>query len=305
MKPFAILFLAASALLAQNPVEGPVTGWVWDSNRSAIRPVLGIPGASVLGEGVDAGVVFSNAVAARGYSIGIAAEGGQAYLVRANSQGRAELMQTIPAGASRIVLSPGGDSAAFLYEDPGKLVVVDGLPSIGSEPREYNLGGVPSALALADGGAFLAATLDNTVLILDRDGNRWNAGQDRAANALAFLDASNDLLIGDESALWLLRNVRNPERSLLAETAVRAVSATVDRAYALAVDGNSKLQLIHLASRTVRELETPVEPALLSRLAGNVFRINDSGTEPMWLVDLSTSEPRTVFVPADPKPAEQ
>lgn len=306
MKQAAILFLAASALLAQSPVDGPVTGWVWDSSHGAIRPILGLPGASVLGNGVDGGVIFSKAVTnQRNYVIGIGGEGAQAYLLRLRGESQAELLPSVAAGVSRVVLSPSGDSAVLVYEETRKLVVLSGLPDAITEPREIQWNEIPSALAISDHASYLAAASENGVVIIDRDGNRWNPGQERAAASLAFLDGSSDLLVADEAGVWLVRNVQNPERTLLFDQPARAVASTRDRGQVVAITTDAKLRVIDMATHASRELQAPVEPAKLARLSGAVFGINESGSEPLWLLDLQGTEPRTVFVPADPKSTDQ
>jgi hypothetical protein len=309
MKETAILFLAAASSLAQTsariPVEGPVTGWVWDARPAALRPILGIPGASVLGDPMDTGIVFSAAVSdQRRYAIGISSEDGQAYLLRLRGEPQTALLKGVPAGASRVVLSPGGDTAVFAYASSGKLAVVTGLPDEPSETREIDLSGTPSALAVNDHANYIAAAFENSLLIIDRDGNRWNPGLDGAPHSLTFLDGSNDLLIAGDSGVSLLRDVRNPEQTLLTGQPSRAVAATRDGAWIVLFTSGGKLRTINMATHGSREVPVPVEPSSLLRLSHSVFRINDSGNGPLWLLDLEGAEPRTVFVPADPNPAE-
>src|SRR5438093_11232816 len=51
---FLLLLLAPAAALPQDgaPVSGPVAGFVLDSERHALRPILGVPGSSYLGPAV-------------------------------------------------------------------------------------------------------------------------------------------------------------------------------------------------------------------------------------------------------------
>ena len=53
-----LLVLAPAATLAQDGarVDGPVAGFVFDADRHALRPILGVPGASYLGPAVVSGV---------------------------------------------------------------------------------------------------------------------------------------------------------------------------------------------------------------------------------------------------------
>ena len=44
-------------------------------------------------------------------------------------------------------------------------------------------------------------------------------------------------------------------------------------------------------------IQCECSPGSLVRM-GNVFRLNDLSSEPLWILDLAGSEPRIVFVPA-------
>ncbi|MCS7026332.1 MAG: hypothetical protein NZV14_16155 [Bryobacteraceae bacterium] len=297
MKRCAVFLLALTALLAQNSVEGPITAWIWDREAAGIRPILGLPGASVFGELLDCGVRFTTVATTRRFSLGVAAEDGQAYLIRPFAAAKAAPLAQIPPGASRIVLSPSGDSAAFLYEDSHRISWVSGLPER-VEVRHYNLENTPSKLAVSDGGAFLAVSLPDGLHILDRESNRWKLGHEGVLAALEFLHGSHDLLLGDERGLWLIRNVRNPDHAMLLDTPIRALAAAADRSQVVALDSEARLLLFQLSDRTVRLMTPPVEPSGLSRLEGHLFRIHSLRDEPMWLLDLSGPEPRMAFVPA-------
>ena len=48
-------------LCAQDPIRGPMLGWVWDARQESIRPILGIAGSSLMGKAADLGVTVKYA----------------------------------------------------------------------------------------------------------------------------------------------------------------------------------------------------------------------------------------------------
>lgn len=304
----ASVLLTASSLFAQDAIQGPVTGWLWDHQNEAMRPVLGIPGASILGANLESGVTLAKAASdQRSYSLGIGAEDRQAYLQLFRSKEPAQWLKSVPAGADRFVLSPSGDSAIFYYADSVKLALVTGLPANPRLVREIELTaeGEPASFAVNDGATvmLLAYPADRTTLVVDSDGNRWKLNRDGAVQSLTFADQSSDALIADDRGVWLIRNVNgSPEERQLFEgdTAYAAVSA--DRRHVVAAARNGRIHVIALDGTDVRTLECACEPTRLTRMAGgSVFQLNEAGDHPVWLVDLNSAEPRTVFVPADAK----
>src|ERR1022692_1467585 len=102
------LFIALCALAisgwAQTSagVAGPVTGFIFDAQLGAVRPMLGIPGAAYLGNGV---------------AIGVQSDG---------DPGAAYLGNGVAIGLDAASVAPDG-SAALAVERSGKLVLYTGL----------------------------------------------------------------------------------------------------------------------------------------------------------------------------------
>ena len=79
------------AMAREGSVSGPGSGFVFDRSGSALRPVLGIPGASVLGDPLKLGFDLSSATVAPAQDsvLAIAADGGSHFL-RLSADGAAE-----------------------------------------------------------------------------------------------------------------------------------------------------------------------------------------------------------------------
>ncbi len=142
----SLLCLAAPLALAQQGrVEGPVTGYVFDGQAQVLRPVLGIPGASVLGDPVNLGAgLASGAVSPRLDSVIAVATDGTFHIYTLNAGAASEVPANgIPFVPERVVFSPTG-SAAALYGG-GRIQVVTGLPGA---PKPGNNFDISALLAL-------------------------------------------------------------------------------------------------------------------------------------------------------------
>lgn len=308
MKAALILSIACANLLAQNGVLGPVAGWVWDFEKTSMRPVLGIPGASILGDKFDGGVRLSLAVSdQKRYVVGIGATDAQVYLIGARG-GSARLLEEIPAGASRIYLSPSGDQAVFAYER--RMIVVSGLPEAPTIQSEiyYGAEGAPSTVAVNDGARLILAAYPSgrSIMAYNGTGNRWRMNYEGEVRSLAFADSSTNVVIADDTGVRLVRNAAgNAEFSLLWEGDARAASISSDSKNAVVLSKQAQVFVVNLETGGVRALECSCEPTTVSRLAGGaVFRLNEGGSRPLWMVDLTGAQPRAVFVPADAKTEE-
>src|SRR5579884_2063173 len=78
------LFMPASLFLLSQPVSGqsglskvgvPSMGFVYDGSQSAIRPILGLPGAAIVGAPLDPGFAVARAAVAAQRQFVLAASG--------------------------------------------------------------------------------------------------------------------------------------------------------------------------------------------------------------------------------------
>src|SRR5690242_17015959 len=118
----------AAAFSQTGRVSGPVTGYVYDAHSRGMRPVLGLPGASLLGERMGFGFdVKAVTVSPRlDGAIATAADGGTHFLRIDDGVMTEAPAGDIGANAQSVVFSPGGGAAA-LYAG-NSVQVVTGLP---------------------------------------------------------------------------------------------------------------------------------------------------------------------------------
>ncbi|HUQ95491.1 MAG TPA: hypothetical protein VM120_27675 [Bryobacteraceae bacterium] len=316
MAPRVLLLsvVLAAVLSAQDPIRGPMLGWVWDSKKESVRPVLGIAGSSVMGQGIDLGsaVKLGAVSGAQEFALVLLGDTRDVGIVDLKPLTPLLTRPELAAGAERFVLSPRGSAAALLYVgDTKKIVVVGGLPAAAGTLREIDLTveGTPAAMALSDDGAVVLAAYPDTlsVLIVDADGNRWKLPKEAAVNALAFLENSHDALISTDTGVYVAREVSaNAELRLLWEGANAGPVAAIDSRRVLVVDNASQSVVeVNLVSGPGRTVQCPCAPTGLSRMTGTgIFRLNEVSKGPLWLVEVQDTGLRTVFVPPDPSDPE-
>lgn len=300
-------------LCAQEPIRGPMLGWVWDSQKESIRGILGIAGSSVLGKGLDVGDAVKFA----------AISGNQEYALILLGESRTpmfvDLRDAIPfaatldgaaAGGTRVILSPRGNSAAVWYEDAKKMTVIGGLRSSPAVMRDIDFTneGTPAAMAISDDGIYLLASYPDApdapaLLMVDGDGNRFKLPKDVAVRAVAFRDGLSDaILAGDDGVFVATGLPAGPTFQQVSDSVSVTSVAASDGAKVLLVDGNAQTVVeLNVDSGESRTAQCPCSPSGLVRMTNSViFRLNEVSSGPLWLLEIQDSGLRTVFVPPDP-----
>ena len=302
-----ILLLAGLPVaVAQDlPVQGPVLGYAWEAASSRLRPLLGIPGSSLLGTPLDLGVSLTLAEVSprQDYAVAVEADSGAVLLIRLTGTLSANPLPGVAPGASRIALSATGSAAAIYIPNRESLYVITGLPD-GPSVASVTLPGPVSALAVHDSGD-LVLTVSSEQLYALRPGTEpRRLGQVGASAAIAFAEDSRDALIADPSRqeVFLLRGEN--ERLILAG-ARDGVSDPVAVALAgrrgfVANRGSSTVLVVDLAGAPPLSVACPCEVSGLQRLRGEtVFRVTDSLRSASYLLEAGPAEPRLWFVPPD------
>ncbi len=133
---FLTLALLATSLLAQTNLQGPVSGYVFDAAEGAIRPLMGVPGASYLGEPVVASLDFAS-IAPSG-NLALCGRGGRLFLVRGFESGNTRWLELEnDTSVDRMSWAADSDSVALYSAATDRLRMWSGLGSwqIGSSGR--------------------------------------------------------------------------------------------------------------------------------------------------------------------------
>jgi len=304
---------AAGLFAQQGSIGGPVAGYVFDSHAQSLRVIRGIPGASLIGSGVDLGAGVTAAWVSPKLDSALAVMADGSARIFRLSAGSA-VPQTVEGvvAPERAVFSPSG--AALALVTPGSVRIVKGLPDAptvaGTVELPVERGAAPSAamaagklrrpgggaVAVSDDGLYLLYVSGRAVQILGIGGESRKLA-DVAPNALpAFAPGGHDAAIVDAESVSLFQDAAG------AATVRKLPGVAGGRGVAFAPDGKrlfvagAAVTSLDMTTGDRAEIACDCRPSGLVRM-GSVFRLNDLGSGPLWLLD-AVAEPRVVFVPA-------
>lgn len=299
----AVLLPAQSSQLA-----GPVSGYVFDQAASGLRPVLGIPGSSLLGDPLDFGFGVSSAVIAPLQdSALVTAANRSLHLFRLRAGAASEtIVNGLESPAQRVVFSPSGTAAA-LYAH-GLIQILTGLPDAPAIAGSVDVraAGIPTALALSDDGNSLLVASGTAVELYHAGGDAGKLADTAGAVLLAFAPGRPDAAVADlaGAGVTLYRNLGSatnsqvlapPDDTIRSGTAL-AFSADGQRVLLSSLTGQS-VSAFNLADASRNTIACSCSPTALARM-GSFYRLNDGRGEPLWLLDDQPGAGRIVFVPS-------
>lgn len=294
-----------------SQISGPVTGYTFDAAAHGLRPILGIPGASLLGEPLNFGFeAASVAVAPHQDAAFVTAADQTFHLFQIQSGAPTEMsLNGITVTPERIIFSPSG-SAAALYGN-GSIQIVTGLPSAPAISATLAQAvGASDSMALSDDGAILLLASGNTVERFAGAAD-WGKVADTAGPALvAFAPGGHDAAVVDRAGAGIilyrdLTNVPAAQPLAASDDTISSASAVAFRAdgrqLLLASASGQSVTLFDVAAGSRNAVACSCAPSALAAM-GNVFLLNDLNSAPLWLLDVSTDNPTVKFVPAATAP---
>ena len=293
---------SAAAQSGSTAITAPVLGLVFDAGAQTVRPLMGIPAASQVG-GTLNGTPLSAVAIASGQAYALALENGTGAALLVSQSGRQPLAG-VRAGAQLAAVSPLGTAAALFYGDTGKASILTGLPDAPQVLREITLDGVPAAMAVSDDGAALAAAISlaanqSTVFWYSAGGAGQALLSDLLFPSLEFVPGGTSLVIATQTAVYLNQSqglqLLADQRDGLANVVGAAASGDGKRVFIGMQSGQVAVRDLAASSQTL--LTCSCQPAGLWRLRGNaVFRLNELGAGPLWVVEGDGAAPRFLFV---------
>jgi hypothetical protein len=303
--------LAACSLYGQaGKLAAPSLGFVFDPPAHALRRIQGIPGAALVGAPVDFGFAVSAAyVAPRLDSVFVMAGDGRAHLFRLTADAPLERAVDSLGAPLRLVFSPSGTAAA-LYS-PGSVQVIKGLPDAPAVSATISLRGnsprgnarpsrpLPFTLAISDDGAYLLYAAGGPIELIGVAGNSRQIMAGAPDALAAFAPGGHDAAVIHSGKLTLFQDIAGAatERSFDAIETPSALAFSPDgqKLFVASATGRA-VTTIQVATGDRSALACDCAPSALIPM-GSVFRLNELGSEPLWLLD-TASERRLVFVPA-------
>jgi len=324
MKPLALILALGVGLYASDNGWIPVTGVVLDPVHQSLRPIQGLPGASLLGPALNLPFAV-NAAAILGHknaAIVIDATGAaQAWLVTGllSTDISASPLEGAIAGVDRIAINDAGSVAVLYSKSSSQLQFVSGLPgspAVSDPISSTGIYGEINALAVSpDGGWVLIGATDSGKGAVYRIGPATNneallvttLGDPRAIALKPGLRSSPDAVIADYATdeVLLLRDVRGaPERILLANgsngvSGPVAVQVLEDQSIVIANAGSQTIGRVDPVTLQMSTIPVNGVPDRLERLLQpNAYALNQPGAAPLLLLDASP-DLRVVFVPQE------
>jgi len=309
--PIVALASLAAGLEAQpqGTINGPVAGYVFDKAAHALRPVLGLPGASLLGSPINWRYHLDQAFIAPKLdsAVGVTSEGAfRLFRLRDGSVTELAMSGLGQAGSpNSVAYSPSGSSVA-LYAG-NRVQLVNGLPDAAVIGGSIDLtsAGVPSALAVSDDARTLLVSINNSIRFFESYADMGKLIDTAPGALVAFAAGSHDAAVADAGAgVLLFHDLAGAGASQV--IAPPDGSGAASSALAFSADGKA-LFLASAAAQAVTQLDLSggsrnriacnCAPTALARM-GDVFRLTELGGDPLWLLDATESAPRIVFVPA-------
>ena len=296
----------------------PSVGYVFEPEAQALRPILGTPGATLLGARVELGMNVRRAWVSPRQNYVLADVEGSPEMLLLDPQRGAQSMKalsTIPPGADQVAVSPTGTAIAFYFRNDHRLQVASGLPDSPEVSPAVDLafldGGISTLAVSDDGLAVLVASADSgmgAVYLIHSEQIRIIAPV-REVRAMTFLNNSMNAVIADVATnqVRLLSDVTGAANTqVLAEESngishplALQISADNRRVFVLN-SGAQAVTTVDLATGVLTHLPTNGSASRLLRLSGDVFQLTDDFRQPMLLLDGGIEEPRIVFTPKAP-----
>jgi hypothetical protein len=300
-------FLAPFLAAAQPAsIDSPGFGVAYDSRSLALRPIRGIPGASLLGDAMDSGTPLVNvAISTRqNLALGVTPEG-QVRLVRFGGSPAAQSLDAAYPSPTRIVLAPGGRAALLIGPQIQLVTGLDNIPAFG----DFSYPGQPAppvVFALSDDGQALMLA-SGTVWLISPDGGATNLPLPSTIGAAAFRPNSHDIVAVTNSGDVYVTRQAGPNAEVQqihsgddATADPAGVQFSPDGTRVFLANASGMLSAIDVRTGTAASLLCHCKPTGLDPLHDDaVFRLNEISDRPLMLFDASSPDLRIWFVPAD------
>jgi hypothetical protein len=305
----ARLLLTVSVCLtrlgAQADVSTPLLGSVYDAVGKGIRPIYGIPGAAVLARNWTGVPRLEEAAISPGQRVALGIGQGHLQLIRLESGGaRTTPVAGAMDGITRIVFSPGGDSAVLL----GNGIQV--LTGISNSPQLRDIGAPATdsgwaAVAISDDGKVLLSSAgDAASAVWLIAGSAMQLPLPGSIAAAAFRAGSGDAAAVTRSGdVYWIRNVGPAAEVRLIyagdERTANPVSIyfSADGSRTFTASRSGMLAAISLGDGSANAISCNCAPSALAPLTGDtLFRITEGSESPVLLFEAGAT-PRTWFVP--------
>ncbi len=304
-----------------QPTTGPVLGYIWDAPSQALRPVQGLPGASIVGtatvsgSGRSAAFVATASSGVSGTALFLDASGGvfQAPL----SGGAITQVGNIPGGSS-LYLSNAGTFALVTGKSNAGVNIASVISGLPQSPTTRTLdvsaltsliygaasdtGTVALVAGAGQGGASVVA------FVAQKPGVQVATAQ--SFGGMQFVPGSDELVVadGETGALTGISHVNTaPASATLASpgaiSSPTALDITPNGRWVVAANHAGDVLRVDLTGAVAAaKLHCSCAPGQVQAMrgspSGTTVRLVTSGGGLLWIVDAGAATPRVQFIPA-------
>jgi hypothetical protein len=296
--------------------QGPQLGYLWLDSDRTLRPILGVAGASQIGQSLVPASTYVGAASNAGANIAVLQDtDGSFDLMRLPSGSPESLSIKLPTGAA-VRISPSAATALLYTPGTSAATLITNLLST-PQSQTVKFAGPIVDSAVSDTGAVAAEYSQGSSLalsVISASGRAVQLASLGATGGLSFLPGRDDLLFADSAAnsATLVRSVTSAPASSLVQTGSLLKSPS-----ALGVSGSGRWALVvnntaNSATQTIVRIDLntlttvsvscsckPTEAAVLTD--EGAFRVTNVNSGANWIIDASTTSPRTLFIPALPQ----
>ena len=304
--PVFACLLACSLFGQAAKLARPSMGFVFDQSTGTLRRIDGIPGAALVGSPVDFGFAISSAYVAPRLDSAFVMAGGdcRAHLFRLTADAPRELAVDSMGGCFQVVYSPSGTAAALYAR--GSALVIKGLPdapvvaaNVALRPNPRPQRPLPFTLAVSDDGQYLLYGAGGLIELFGVAGDSRQIVNGPREVAAAFAPGGHDAAVVQRDKLTLFQDIAGAAtvRTFPGIEMPSGVAFSPDgQKLFIAGMGRPAVTILQVATGDRTELPCDCSPSTLAPM-GSLFRLNELGTEPLWLLD-TASDHALVFVPA-------
>ncbi|RXH55937.1 hypothetical protein [Granulicella sibirica] len=287
--------------------SGPQLGYIWSDKTHTLRPVLGIPGSSRLGESVVPADLYLTGASSAVSNLAILQEtDGVLDLMSLPSGSPVRLSATLAPNA-QIRFAPSGNNAVAFVPGTSSVTL---LTTLGSSPKAQSVAfnSAIAEAAVSDSATVAAALSSGSIRTISLAGTPNTSGSVATLGGLSFVGTTENLLFADaasNSVTMVSNSTTSPASTLIPSASMlkspQGLGATHDGHYAiLANTGNASIVRVDLTAQTApQSFACSCQPALVAQLSGSgVFRVTSADSGPAWMLDASASIPRVLFIPA-------
>lgn len=290
----------------------PVLGYLHDDAAGVLRPLVGIAGASLIGEPLALPSPIRLAAVSSDPPYALVAPGDGSGVKLFHLQPSGGILAPLPAlGAEpeRIILSPTASAAALINDTANLIEILTGLPDkpVLTRRMPARWAAAATLLALSDDGNLLLAAEGRTLAIHQAGAGIHTLGFDSPVSALALRPGSHQAALAlaeDNLVLWLEELSPGAMRSQWGESegigAPQAVAFAADASRLIVANANGTLLVIELGGGRIERIACACRPTLLERLAGPAlaFRLTPFSTAPIQLLTHGPEGLNVFFIPA-------